>query len=113
MTDEIRIEGLGVAPAVLDTIVTLAVNDVAGVVFSSSGLGIGGIVNRASGKAVDFKMDDDGAIAITVHITVEYGTPLRTVAGNVQTAVADAIASQVGARVAAVNVYVDGIEFPA
>ncbi len=113
MTDEIRLDGLGVAPAVLDTIVTLAVKGVDGVVFSSSGQGIGGIVNRASGKAVDFRTDDDGAITVTVHITVTYGIPLRTVAAKVQEAVADAIVSQIGAQVAAVNVYVDGIEFPA
>ena len=113
MNEEIRLEGLGVAPAVLDTIVTLAVKGVDGVVFSSSGQGIGGIVNRASGKAVEFKTDDEGAVTVTVHITVRYGIPLRTVAGKVQDAVADAITSQVGARMAAVNVYVDGIEFPA
>lgn len=112
MSDEIRLEGLCVAPSVLDTIVTLAVKEVEGVAFASSGQGIGGLVNRAAGKAVDFVVADDGSITVTVHIRVVYGVALRTVARKVQEVVADAIGSQVGARVEAVNVYVDGIEFP-
>ena len=113
MSDEIRLQGLCVAPSVLDTIVTLAVKGVEGVVFASSGQGIGGLVNRASGKAVEFQVTDESAVTVTVHIKVEYGVALRDVARNVQVAVADAISSQVGSPVEAVNVYVDGIEFPA
>ncbi len=113
MTDEIRLEGLSVAPSVLDTIVTLAIKGVDGVAFASSGQGIGGLVNRAAGKAVEFSAADDGSVSVTVHITVEYGVALRAVARKVQEAVADSMRSQVGARIDAVDVFVDGIEFPA
>jgi uncharacterized alkaline shock family protein YloU len=112
MSEEIRVAGLGVAPGVLDTIVTLALEDIEGVAFASSGQGFGGIVNRASGKAVDFTVDDDGAVDVRMHITAVYGTPIRAVAARVQECVADAIQSQVGAAVGKVDVYVDGIEFP-
>ncbi len=113
MSEEIRVAGLGVAPGVLDTIVTLAIEGIDGVAFASSGQGFGGIVNRASGKAVDFSVDESGAVDVRLHITAVYGTPLREVAARVQTQVADAILSQVGAEVGAVDVFIDGIEFPA
>lgn len=113
MSEEIRVAGLGVAPGVLDTIVTMAIDDIEGVAFSSSGHGIGGIVNRASGKAVEFTVDEEDAVNVRLHITAIYGMPLRVLAAKVQERVADAIRSQVGATVGTVDVYIDGIEFPA
>lgn len=113
MSEEIRVAGLGVAPGVMETIVAIAITDIDGVCFVSSAQGIGGIVNRASGKAVDFTVDDSGAVNVRLHITAIYGKPLRVLATKVQERVADAIQSQVGATVGAVDVYIDGIEFPA
>lgn len=111
MSDEITLDGMKIVPSVLDTIVTLAVEGVDGVVASSSGQGIGGLVNRAAGKAVEFAVDDDGRIAVSVHLRAVYGTPLKELGARVQSAVADAIRSQVGAKVASVDVYIDSIEF--
>lgn len=113
MSDEIRLQGLGVAPGVLDTIITLAAQSVEGV----SCVGAPGIVglvqkNVAKGaKGVEVTIADDSAMSVTLHIEVENGQPLRAVASSVQDAVADAIASQVGADVAAVDVFIDGIVF--
>ncbi|MBS3957635.1 MAG: Asp23/Gls24 family envelope stress response protein [Clostridiales bacterium] len=112
MSEEIRLPGLTIAPSVLDTIITLAVNQVEGVAFASSGQGLGGLVNRAAGKAVEVSSAEDGAVTVSVHITVRYGMPIHTVARTVQEAVADSIRSQVGTKVDSVDVYVDGIEFP-
>ena len=112
MTEEITLDGMKVAPAVLDTIVTLAVESVDGVACSSSGQGIGGLMNRAAGKAVDFSLDESGQFAVAVHITAVYGMPLRDTAVRVQAEVADAIKSQVGVAVSSVDVYIDDIEFP-
>lgn len=112
MSEEIRLQGVTIAPSVLDTIITLAVNQVEGVAFASSGQGLGGLVNRAAGKAVEVSSAEDGSVTVGVHITVAYGIPIHTVARSVQDAVAESIRSQVGAPVAAVDVYVDGIEFP-
>ncbi|MDY0088558.1 MAG: Asp23/Gls24 family envelope stress response protein [Coriobacteriia bacterium] len=112
MSDEITLEGMKIVPSVLDTIVTMAIEDVEGVARSSSGQGLGGLVNRAAGKAVDFALAEDGRLAISVHIMAIYGTPLKELGTSVKEAVSDAIRSQVGAEVASVDVFIDSIEFP-
>ncbi len=115
MSDEIRLEGLGVAPGVLDTIVTVATETVEGVA-GVGAPGIAGLVQKGSRKgtsrAVDVTVGEDGALTARVHIQIAYGSRLRDVASQVQIVVADALASQVGVDVAAVDVYVDGIVFP-
>lgn len=114
MSDEIRLEGLGVAPAVLDTIVTVATESVEGVA-GVGAPGLAGLVQKGarkgSARAVDVAVGDDGALSITIHLQVVYGSKLKVVANAVQVAVADAIMSQVGVAVEAVDVYVDGIVF--
>jgi uncharacterized alkaline shock family protein YloU len=47
-----------------------------------------------------------------VHISVHFGTPLRSVAGAVQGAVADALLTQTGHAVSSVDVFIDSITFP-
>lgn len=114
MSDELRLEGLGVAPGVLDTIVTIAAEGVEGVA-AVGAPGLAGLVQKGSRKgasrAVDVSVADDGAISATIHLQVLYGARIRDVANNVQAAVADAVSSQVGVNVAAVDIYVDGIVF--
>ena len=114
MSDEIRLEGLGVAPAVLDTIVTLATESVDGI----AGVGAPGLaglvqkgVRKGTSRAVDVCLGENGALTITVHVQVVYGCKLKVVANAVQAAVADAVTSQVGVPVEAVDVFVDGIVF--
>jgi len=113
MSDEITLGGMKIAPAVLDTIVTMAVQGIEGVASFSSGQGLGGIVNRAAGKAVEFALTDQGELAVCVHVTAVYGTPLMELGRRIQEVVFDAIKSQVGADVASVDVFIDGIEFSA
>ena len=113
MSDEIRLEGLGVAPGVLDTIVTLAAQGVQGVAAVGAS-GLAGLVQkgaRKSARAVDVCLDEDGGITATIHIQVFYGQKLKDVANAVQHSVADAVSSQVGVKVAGVDVFVDGIVF--
>lgn len=110
MSEEIRIDGLGVAPGVLDTIVTLAAESVTGVA-GIGGAGLAGLVGKKSkGKAVDVALEDD-ALKAVVHLQVRYGEPLHAVARGVQQAVAEALESQVGKPVTSVDVFVDGIVF--
>jgi uncharacterized alkaline shock family protein YloU len=114
MSDEIRMEGLGVAPGVLDTIVTVAAQGVEGV--SCVGApGLAGLVQKGArkgtGRAVDVTRAEDGSLLVTVHIQAAYGSKLRKVAEDIQIAVADALVSQVGVEVGAVDVFVDGIVF--
>lgn len=114
MSDEIRLEGLGVAPGVLDTIVTVAAEEVEGVAAVGAS-GLAGLVQKGSRKgaarAVDVCSGEDGTITATIHLQILYGHKLKDVAKAVQIAVADAVTSQVGATVAAVDIYVDGIVF--
>lgn len=114
MSDEIRLEGLGVAPGVLDTIVTVATECVEGVA-AVGAPGIAGLVQKGSRKgsarAVDVSVGDDGSLSAVVHIQVSYGQRLREVAEAVQAAVVEALTSQVGIPVAGVDVYVDSLVF--
>jgi uncharacterized alkaline shock family protein YloU len=114
MTDEIRLEGLGVAPAVLDTIVNVAAGGVEGVA-AVGAPGFAGLVQKGSRKgssrAIDVIAGEDGALTAAVHIQVQYGSKLRHVAEEVQKAVADALSTQVGVEVATVDVFVDGLVF--
>ncbi len=108
---ELQVEGVDVATGVLDTIASLAVEGVEGV----DGVhdpGLSGLVPKASGKGVDVVMGEDGRYAVTVHLRVTYGQPIRGVAAAVQDAVADALLSQTGIAASTVDVFVDGIVFP-
>ena len=110
MTEEIKIDGLGLAPGVLETIVTLATEQVSGV----SGVcapGIAGIVGKPGSRQIEVGVDEAGAVSVLVHVQVIYGTPLPQVAEGIKESVADAISSQVGAKVASVDVFIDGIAF--
>lgn len=115
MSDEIRLEGLGVAPGVLDTIVTVAAESVEGVA-AVGAPGLAGLVQKGARKgaarAVDVVTDGGGVLTVSLHVQIVYGSKLRKVAEEIQCAVADALASQVGVKVAAVDVYVDSLVFP-
>lgn len=114
MSEEIRLEGLGLAPNVLDTIVTVATESVEGVA-AVGAPGIAGLVQKGSRKgssrAVAVAATEDGELQVTLHIQVTYGQKLREVASNVQCAVSDALSSQVGMPVAGVDVFIDGLVF--
>jgi uncharacterized alkaline shock family protein YloU len=115
MSDEIRLDGLGLAPGVLDTIVTLAAKQVEGVV-AVGAPGIAGLVAKGKGaaaKPIEIEMAEDATLNLGVHLTLAYGMPLHDVARSVQESVADAISSQVGVKVGAVDVFVDSIVFDA
>lgn len=115
MSDEVRLEGLGVAPGVLDTIVTVATEAVEGVA-AVGAPGIAGLVQKGSRKgtsrAVDVTVGEDGSLTASIHIQAVYGYKLREVAAEVQAAATDALSSQVGVEVAGVDVFVDGLVFP-
>jgi len=115
MSDEVRLEGLGVAPGVLDTIVTVATEGVEGVA-AVGAPGIAGLVQKGSRKgtsrAVDVTVNEDGSLTAAIHVQAVYGFKLREVAAQVQAVVTDALSSQVGVDVAGVDVFVDGLVFP-
>ena len=88
---DINTESMAIAPGVVETIVTLAVRDVAGV--ASVGAAPSGIRSLLS-----FKQSVQGV-------------SVNEIADNVRKSVADAVLSQVGLTVSRVDIRVDGIVF--
>ena len=113
----IQLEGVQLAPGVAETIISLAAAEVEGV----AGVGTAGTFSAimaafSSDKAVPtagikLATGEDGKVAVSITIQAYYGHRLVDVAADVRRAVADALSGQVGAQVAAVDVYVDGLAF--
>jgi uncharacterized alkaline shock family protein YloU len=109
-------EGLTIAPGVVETIVSLAVSQIDGVAQvgapSLSGAFISVLSKKHPAQGILIMADDDGKITVAVHVQIFYGYRLHEVAENIRSAVVDTLAGQVGITATAVDVYVDGIQFP-
>ena len=113
MTD-LNIDGMAIAPGVVETIVSIAANEVDGVasVGPSATSGLRAMfASKPSTQGIDIAVDEDDKLVISVRVDVYYGYVLPDLAANLRQAVADAVASQVGAQVSSVDVYIDGIQF--
>jgi uncharacterized alkaline shock family protein YloU len=116
MDEKLISEGLIVAPGVIETMVSLAVAQVNGVArvgaprLSSSF--ISALSKRHPAQGIIILADDDGQITVTVRVHIFYGYRLQEVAEQIRLAVADTLFGQVGIEVFAVDVCVDGIQFP-
>lgn len=113
MSEEIRLEDIGVAPGVLETIVTVAIEGVEGVadVTSAQG-GLAGLVQKGPSRGVCVDLAEDGSLKVSVHVSAKYGRPLREIAAEVQRVVTDALLTHTGQAVSAVDVYIDAVVFP-
>ena len=113
MEEKLTIEGLTIAPGVIETIVSLAISQIEGVALVGSRIsdGVISILNKKHvPQGVLIYMDEE-KIAVEAHVQVYYGFPLQEVAKQIRNAVADALLAQVGTEVGCVNVYIDGIQF--
>lgn len=109
MPAELSLEGLDIAPGVVETMVQLAAGQVEGVAtVETSPLGK---LSRAT-KTIDVALDDDGRFVVTLHVTALYGRPLRQLGAAIQDAVSDALESQTGHSASRVDVFIDAIQFP-
>ena len=112
---DLNIDGMAIAPGVVETIVSLAVRDVEGVSSvgdpTTSGLMsiIGG--GKPSTQGIEIEAGEDDELIVELHLFVKSGQVLPDLAANVRQAVVDAINTQVGAKVGAVDIYIDGIQF--
>ena len=100
MSEELYVDGLGLAPGVMETIVAIAAKEVEGVasVGSSTFTGLRSrFAAKPAGQGIDVSMNEEQGVDVAVHIDVQ--------------TVADAVATQVGFTVSSVDVYVDGIRF--
>ncbi|BAK43802.1 Asp23/Gls24 family envelope stress response protein [Eggerthella sp. YY7918] len=113
MTD-LNVDGMALAPGVVETIVSIAVGDVEGVasIGSSSASGLRSMfTSKSTTQGIDISVDDDDKLNIAVRVDVYYGYVLPDLAAKVRQAVVDSVASQVGIGVSSVDVYIDGIQF--
>lgn len=113
----LTIDGVEIAPGVVETIISLAAGEVDGV----AGVGTAGTISSIvsafnAGRAIpttgiEVTVGDDNRISVAITIQAYYGHRIVDVAERVRNAVADALKGQTGAEVAAVDVYVDGLAF--
>ena len=111
---DLNVDGLALAPGVVDTIISIAAKEVQGVA-SVGPSGVGGLrsvfASKPSRQGIEVDVDDNDALHVSVRIDVYYGHVLPEVADAVRTAISDAVASQIGIPVGSVDVYIDGIQF--
>jgi uncharacterized alkaline shock family protein YloU len=90
-----------ISPDVLARYAGDAAHEVPGV----RGLVDGGLRRRRAVRVAS----DDGRLSIEVHLSVDWGAPIPTVAREVQTRIADYLGSAADARPARIDVVVDQI----
>lgn len=116
MDQELYIDGLGIAKEVIDTIVTLAVEKVDGVVSVGEGAITSGVKQLFGAKQQDASGIEvavvDDKLALALRMTVFYGYPFTQLAEEIRSVVASAIRSQIGVEVSAIDIYIDNIVIP-
>lgn len=112
---ELNIDGMAIAPGVVETIVSLAAQSVEGVacVGGPTTSGIQSIFGggKPSTQGIDIEQDEAGNLHVSLRLFVKNGQVLPELAANVRQAIADAINSQVGINVDSVDIFIDGIQF--
>lgn len=110
---ELSIEGMSIAPGVVETIISVAMSEVEGVtavgINSVNGL-VAAISGKGSAQGIDVDVADD-KLVVDIHVDVAYGSPLPEIAARIRQTVYDAVTTQVGVPVGSVDVYIDGIQF--
>lgn len=105
--------GMAIAPDVLDTIVALALKDVAGIanVGQASSKFFSLFSSKQDQQGVTVSQVTEDTIDVSVVITVLDGYSLDKIAAEARAAIADAIFSQTGYTVNRIDIHVDGILF--
>jgi uncharacterized alkaline shock family protein YloU len=111
---DINLDGMELAPGVVETIVAVAVKEVEGVAFIGSPKvgGFRGLFRKKpQTQGIEISITDADKLHVGIRINVYYGYVLPQVASSLRSSVADAIISQVGIAVESVDVYIDGLQF--
>lgn len=112
---ELNIDGMAIAPGVMETIVSLAAKNVDGVscVGDPTTSGIRSIIGggKPSTQGIEVDYDESGKLHVSIRLHVKSGQVLPELAANVRRAIADAVTSQVGVPVGSVDIFIDGIQF--
>lgn len=116
MDDKLMSEGLTIAPGVVETIVSLAVAQIEGVAqVGAPGLSdsvISAFNKKHPAQGILITADENKVITVTVHVQVFCGYRLQEVADTIRVVVVDTLEGQVGIKASAVEVFIDGIQFP-
>ena len=111
---DLNIDGMAIAPGVVETIVSLAAREVDGVACvgdpTTSGLR-SLLAGKPSTEGVEVEVGESDELAVSIRLFAESGHVLPVLAADVRQAIADAVNTQVGATVGSVDVYIDGIQF--
>ncbi len=114
MSNAVSVEGLSIAPGVMETIISVAASEVEGVAslgsFATSGIR-SMLASKPSTSGIETKMDEDGKLYVAIHVEVYYGFVLPELAASLRSAIAESLATQAGVEVSSVDVYIDGIQF--
>ena len=114
MTD-LNIDGMAIAPGVVETIISMAARDIDGVasVGDPTTSGIMSIFGggKPSTQGIEIETGEDDELIISIRLYVKSGFVLSDLAAKVRQAVTDAVETQIGAKVGAVDIYIDGIQF--
>ncbi|MFW6001388.1 MAG: Asp23/Gls24 family envelope stress response protein [Halanaerobium sp.] len=103
-----------IADEVVSIITGLAATEVEGVAGMSGGIagGIAEMLGRKNlSKGVKVEVDENSA-SVDVYVIIEYGKTIPDVAWQIQDNVKQAIEGMTGLEVKAVNVHVQGVNFP-
>ncbi len=116
MTKNMNVNGLSLAPGVVETIISIAANEVEGVASVGSYAAVGiraKLTAKPATSGIEVEVAEDGKLAVTLHVEVYHGYVLPDLAATLRQAIADALLVQVGLEVASVDIFVDGIQFAA
>lgn len=114
---ELFISGIGVSRRVVSQVVTMAVEEVEGVVRVGGNDIASSLVSVFTSRSVSPEASvesrvEDGKLRVVVHLAVFYGYPFTKLAAAVRGAVSDAVSEQIGVEVGAVDVCIDSLVFP-
>ncbi|ADO77039.1 Asp23/Gls24 family envelope stress response protein [Halanaerobium praevalens] len=113
-TEEVDEGSIQIADEVVGIITGLAATEIDGVAGMSGGLagGIADMLGRKSlSKGVKVQVEDQTA-SVDVYVIIDYGNSIPDVAWKIQDNVKEAIEGMTGLDVKAVNVHVQGVNFP-
>ena len=110
--EETRLGKIEVSPTAIASLASQAVLECYGVVGMATKDLASGIVEilapASHRRGVDISIED-GCIVIDLYVVIEYGTPIATVARNIQSVVKYTVERALSERVDAVNVHVQDL----
>ena len=111
------IDGITIAPGVVETIISLAAAEVPGVAGVGSADTISAIFaafnagNAVPTNGIKIHIDEAENVAVDIEIRASYGHRLVDIADGVRSAISDALIGQIGAEVSQVNVHIESLSF--